>query len=113
MKAIKSKAVHRPWRDFIQDWIREPRQAAEYLNAAAEQGDGRAFLIALKDVIDVHGGVSRLARKTKLNRGNLYRMLSGRGFPRLDNLARVLKASGLRISIEPAKRRRRAKAAVG
>jgi probable addiction module antidote protein len=104
------KRQHRPWRDYIQQAIREPREAAEYLNAAAEQGDSRAFLIALKDVIDVHGGVAALARKTKLNRGNLYRMLSGQGFPRLDNLSRVLRASGLRISIQPARSTSKSKA---
>jgi probable addiction module antidote protein len=103
---MKLKHAHRPWREYVRESIRSPKDAAEYLNAAAEQGDSRAFLIALKDVIDVHGGVSSLARKTRLNRGNLYRMLSGQGFPRLDNLSRVLEASGLRISIEPAKRSR-------
>jgi probable addiction module antidote protein len=107
---MKTKRQHRPWRDCVHASIREPREAAEYLNGAAEQGDGCAFLIALKDVIDVHGAVSDLARKTKLNRGNLYRMLSGQGFPRLDNLSRVLRASGLRISIQPEKSRKKEKA---
>lgn len=103
---MKAKRTHRPWREHVQAAIRDPQEAAAYLNAAAEQGDSRAFLIALKDVIAVHGGVSQLARKTRLNRGNLYRMLSGRGFPRLDNLSRVLRASGLAITIQPAKPRR-------
>jgi probable addiction module antidote protein len=107
---MRTKRQHRPWREYVHDSILEPREAAEYLNAAAEQGDGRAFLIALKDVIDVHGGVANLARKTKLNRGNLYRMLSGQGFPRLDNLSRVLRASGLRISIQPEEPRKKTKA---
>jgi probable addiction module antidote protein len=100
---MKAPKRSRPWRDYVQASIRDPREASAYLNAAAEQGDGRAFLIALKDVVDVHGGVSALARKTKLNRGNLYRMLSGGGFPRLDNLRRVLKAAGLSIAIAPSK----------
>ncbi len=100
---MKPSRQHRPWREVVQHSIRDPEEAAAYLNAAAEQGDSRAFLIALKDVIDVHGGVSKLARRTKLNRGNLYRMLAGAGFPRLDNLNRVLKASGLTISIVPSR----------
>lgn len=108
---MKARRQHRPWREFVQESIRDPREAAEYLNAAAEQGDSRAFLIALRDVIDVHGGVSQLARKTKLNRGNLYRMLSAEGFPRLDNLTRVLHASGLKISIQPTETEPRPKSA--
>jgi probable addiction module antidote protein len=107
---MKAKRHHRPWREYLHESIRDPVEAAEYLNAAADEGDSRAFLIALKDVIDVHGGVAQLARKTNLNRGNLYRMLSGRGFPRLDNLSRVLLASGLRISIQPAKAQKKARA---
>jgi probable addiction module antidote protein len=111
---MKTASRHRPWRAYVQASIRDPKEAAAYLNAAAEQGDSRAFLIALKDVIDVHGGVSKLARRTRLNRGNLYRMLSGQGFPRLDNLNRVLKASGLTLSIAPSKPlRARSKASSG
>jgi putative addiction module killer protein/probable addiction module antidote protein len=101
MTSMNRSRRHRPWRAVVQESIRDPKEAAAYLNAAAEQGDSRAFLIALKDVIDVHGGVTKLAGKTRLNRGNLYRMLSGRGFPRLDTLSRVLRASGLAISIAP------------
>jgi probable addiction module antidote protein len=100
---MKKTRVHRPWREFVQESIRDPKEAAEYLNAAAEQGDSKAFLIALKDVIAVHGGISALARATKLNRGNLHRMLAGQGFPRLDSLNRVLEATGFVLKIEPAK----------
>jgi probable addiction module antidote protein len=79
----------------------DPREAAAYLTAAAEDEDPRVFLIALGDVIAARGGVSAIARKAGLNRGNLHRMLSGGGFPRLDNLARLLAATGLRINLVP------------
>ena len=93
----------RSYREYMRDSIKDPLEAAAYLNAAAESDDSRAFLLALKDVIDVHGGVSQLARKTKLNRGNLYRILSGKGFPRFDNLTKLLDASGFVITIQPKK----------
>ncbi len=108
---MKTARAHRPWREFVQESIRDPKEAAEYLNAAAEQGDSKAFLIALKDVVAVHGGISVLARKTKLNRGNLHRMLAGQGFPRLDSLHRVLEATGFVLKIEPAKGSRKSKRA--
>jgi probable addiction module antidote protein len=79
----------------------DPREAAAYLTAAAEDEDPRVFLIALGDVIAVHGGVSVIARKAGLNRGNLHRTLSGGGFPRLDSLTRLLAATGLRITLVP------------
>jgi probable addiction module antidote protein len=89
---------------YVRDFIRDPQSAAEYLNAASEEGDNAAFLIALKHVLDVHGSLSELARKTGLNRANLHRMLRGNSSPRLDTLTKVLHSAGLRISIRPLER---------
>ena len=49
--------------------------AAGYLTAALEEGEA-VFLLALRDVAQAHGGMAGLAQATKLNRENLYDMLS-------------------------------------
>jgi probable addiction module antidote protein len=95
-----SKAMqYREFDQYVRDSIRDPKDAAEYLSAAAEDGDNAAFLLALKDVLDVHGSLSELSRKTGLNRANLHRMLQGKSSPRLDTLTKLLNSAGLRISI--------------
>lgn len=58
--------------------LRDPVEAAEYLNAALEDGAQEVFLMALRDVAKAHG-LTRLARETALNRENMYRILSEEG----------------------------------
>ncbi|MGH8291772.1 MAG: DNA-binding protein [Steroidobacteraceae bacterium] len=50
--------------------------------------------------------MAALARKTGLSRETLYRTLSARGNPRLDTLAAILKAFGLRLTVQARSGRR-------
>lgn len=77
----------------------DPAEAAEYINAALEDGSQEVFLMALKDVADAKG-ISEIARETKLNRENLYRILSTQGNPNLKSLNSVLHSVGLKLSVE-------------
>jgi probable addiction module antidote protein len=98
----------RAYEQTLREALAEPADAAEYLNAALEEDDPAAFLLALKDVADIHGGLGEVAEAAELNRENLYRMLSGKGNPRISSLNAVLHALGLRLCITPARRRRSA-----
>lgn len=80
--------------------LSDPDEAAEYLNAALEEGDKKMFLIALKNVAEASGGMSRLSRITRLNRSNLYKVFSGAGNPEIQTLARILSTFGLRLAVE-------------
>jgi len=91
--------------------LKDPAEAALYLNACLEDTDVRLFLLALRDVADARGGIGVLARETRLNRESLYRMLSKSGNPSVDSLAAVLRACGLRLTVQssqPPRRRKRA-----
>ena len=81
--------------------LKDPVEAAEYLNAALEDGEPEVFLLALRDVVDSRGGMSKLAASTSLNRENLYRMLSRKGNPELFSLSTILSAVGIRLAVEP------------
>jgi len=70
-------------------------------------GDERAVPVALRTVADAVGGMTALAEKTGLSRETLYRTLSARGNPRLDTLAAILAAFGLRLSVQPRQARPR------
>ena len=80
--------------------LKDPREAAAYLNAAIEGGDRAVFLLALRNVAEAHGGMATLAEKSRLSRESLYRMLSKRGNPEIKSLYSLLQAMGLRLAIE-------------
>jgi probable addiction module antidote protein len=79
--------------------LKDPLEAAEYLNAALEQGDQKMFLIALRNVAAARGGLSRLSRTERLNRSNLHRMLSKHGNPEVKTLREILHSFGLRLAV--------------
>jgi probable addiction module antidote protein len=98
----------RPYRETLKENLADPRFAAAYLTAALEDADASVFLLALKDVANVHGGMAKLAETTSLNRESLYRMLSEDGNPRISSLTAILQALGLKLSITPEKSKRSA-----
>jgi probable addiction module antidote protein len=87
--------------------LRDPKEAAEYLNACLEGGSHATFLLALRQVASAQG-MTRVARTADLGRETLYRTLSAKGNPRLETLLRVLDTAGLRLAIQPKKRSRAA-----
>lgn len=83
------------------DYLGTPEDITEYLNAAMEDGDERVLLMALRNVVDAMGGMTRLARDTGLSRENLYRVLSEKGNPRLSSLVAVLHCMDLELAVKP------------
>ena len=59
--------------------------------------DPRLLMIALRNVVKARGGISALARQADLNRVALSRTLSGQRIPRLDTLAKVSAACGVKL----------------
>ena len=93
------KKATEKYTDNLKNDLLDPVEAAEYLNAALEDGSQEVFLMALKDVANAKG-ISEIARETKLNRENLYRILSTQGNPKLKSLNSVLHSVGLKLSVE-------------
>ena len=94
-----------PYRESLLESLKNPDEAAEYLNACLEDEDARVFLLALRDVAEAHGGVRALSQTAHLNRESLYRMLSKAGNPSLESLGAVLNACGLRLAVQSAQSR--------
>jgi probable addiction module antidote protein len=90
------------YKEHLLKRLRNPKEAAAYLNAALEDEDSRVFLVALKDIAEANGGLSKLAQEADLNRESLYKTLSPKGNPRFQSLIAILQACHLDISIRPA-----------
>lgn len=93
------------YHEYLIASLRDPQEAIAYLRVALEEyeqdGDNEVFLLALRNVAEARGGISMLAKKTHLNRQNLYRTLSGKGNPTFQTLDAILHALGFRLSVEP------------
>lgn len=94
-----------PHRPQLLAWLKDPGNAAAYVETAIDEGDPAGILQALRNVAEARGGIARIAEKTGLNREALYRTLSRRGNPQLKSLAAILAATGLRLSVTPASRK--------
>jgi len=95
MKRTKS------FRESLIKALKDPVEASEYLNAVLKEGDANLLLEALRDVAEAQGGITSLSRKAKLNRANLYQMLSAHGNPRIRSVENVLKVFGLKFGVLP------------
>jgi len=79
----------------------DPEFAAEYLKAAIEDSEEpKVLLLALRRLAEARGGFTKIAKAAGIERESLYRALSARGNPRLSTLVAVIKAVGLKLTVE-------------
>ena len=74
--------------------------AIAYLNVVLEEADQEELVSALTRIARVCGG-SRLIEKIELSAPALFRTLCMRGNPELKSAAALLKAMGIRITVQP------------
>lgn len=78
--------------------------AVAYLKAAMESiddpDDRAGALLALRTVAEAYGGLGAVAAQAGISRESLYRALSAKGNPTLKTILAVLKAVGMRLSVE-------------
>ena len=90
--------------EYLLESLKDEELAAAYLDEALEDKDPKVFLLALRNVALAQGGIAALAKKTRLHRVNLNRMLSEKGNPELYSLAAVFQGLGFKLRVEPTKR---------
>ena len=88
------------WDDYMTVSLKDPVEAAAYLDAMLALNDHEAMLMALRHVAKAHG-MAEVARQAQLGEKTLFKTLSEQGNPTLSTLNRVLQALGLRLRVEP------------
>jgi len=87
----------------VEEFRKHPDRAMEYLNAcvqvAFEENDPELVLSALSVIAKVYG-MTKLAKKARLQRESLHRMLSKRGNPEWNSLFRVFRALRIQPRLE-------------
>lgn len=89
----------RSYKEDLLKALQDNEEVVAYLDAALETGDYKAFMIALRNVVEAKEGIGALSQQTGLNRESLYRTLSEKGNPVLSSLTTVLQALGYRLTV--------------
>ncbi|MDP2368728.1 DNA-binding protein [Rhodoferax sp.] len=84
-------------------YSKDPEFARQVINSILEDenGDQGELLIVLRQMAKAFGGVQAVAEQAHLNLTQLYRTLSPEGNPALSSFSAILKAMGLRLSVQP------------
>lgn len=86
--------------DYMAEAMKDPTQAAAYIEAVIELDDPAALLVALRQVAKAHG-MAEVARRADVGDKTLFKALSANGNPTLTTVHKVLAAVGLRLSVTP------------
>ncbi len=84
----------------LDEVLRDPVEAAAYLDAVIEMEDQAALLLALRQVAKAHG-MAKVARQAAVGEKTLFKALSENGNPTIATIHKVLHAVGLRLSVTP------------
>lgn len=96
----KRKKIYKDYNDLLDDELQNPEVALGYLNEALKDEDPNVFLTALKDVIRAQQkGITAVAKKTRVSRQNLHRILSKKGNPRWNNVNNLFDTLGLQMQL--------------
>lgn len=90
---------HRTHDEYLDASLKDPKEAALYLNAAVDENDPSLLLVALAQVAKAHG-ISQMAKTISLSRMGLYKTLSRKGNPEFKTLIKFLDAAGLQMSFK-------------
>ena len=80
----------------VVDYLDNEVTIAAYLNAALEDPDPDAFLVAVKAVARARG-MTQLAKDSGLGRESLYKALSPGAKPRYETVMKVVRALGVNL----------------
>ncbi len=91
---------YRTHSEYLDKALSDPKEAALYLNAAAEEGDVDLLKTVLMQLIRAHG-MAQTARKVSMTRPGLYKSLSPKGNPGLNVFFKLVHSAGLQMSFKP------------
>lgn len=97
---------YRSYKEHLIEKLKDNKYAAAYLNAVLEEAleinDLGIFQLAVRDVVEAHGGMTVVSSKMEVSRESFYRSLSQKGKARFSTLMKAIKACGLELEFHPA-----------
>lgn len=97
---------YRNYKEHLIEKLKDPEYASAYLNACLEESfetkNMGIFQLAVRDVVEAHGGMSEISAKMQVSRESFYRSLSPKGNARFSTLVSAIKACGFNLDFHPA-----------
>ena len=90
----------RSFDEYLIESLKDPTEAALYLNACMDENDPVLLLDALRLVAKAHG-MTRMSKQISLSRMGLHKALSKGGNPQLKTFLNILEASGIQLIFKP------------
>ncbi|HTA17495.1 MAG TPA: hypothetical protein VK786_07095 [bacterium] len=95
----KKKPGLRSFGHYLNEELKDPKFAVEYLRASLRDGDQEDFARAVRDVVQARGNVKSFAVSAGVTRKTVHKMLSGKGDLTFNSLSRILGALGGRFDV--------------
>ena len=96
---------YRTWHEILMEQLADPAAAIDYLQVTLEEyqhdGDISFFLREIQVVIEAQGGISELAKQTRIEPQVLSEILAGEKAPQIDIFNKILRGLGCCLSIQP------------
>jgi len=101
---MKKLSNYKNYDDWVIDVLKKDKKRVDHFlkTALAEfdkDGDVATLMIALRHIAQAKGGIASLAKKTKIGREALYKILSTGGNPTLATFKTILDGLGCTISV--------------
>ena len=102
---IKKNPCSVDYHECLIESLKNHDYAIVYLNAAIEEslkGDTESqklLLMALRNVAEAQGNISKLAKRSKMRRESIYKMLSDEGNPYLQSFTALIHAMGFQLKL--------------
>ena len=97
---------YRGYKQHLLEKLQDSAYASAYLNACLEESfeakNMGIFQLAVRDVVEAHGGMGEISSRMKVSRESFYRSLSAKGHARFSTLVNAVKACGLELEFHPA-----------
>ena len=85
--------------------LKDHKYASAYLGACLDESfevnDIGIFQLAVRYVVEAHGGMAEISSKIDVSRESFYRSLSQKGKAKFTTLINAIKACGLKIDFHP------------
>jgi probable addiction module antidote protein len=94
------KRKYQTYEEYLIESLKDPVEAAYYMNAALEENDPAFLLIALAQVANAHG-MAKEGKRVLYSRMGIYKSLSKHRNPELKTFMKLLSATGLEFSFKP------------